>query len=98
MPDVEHADLGGEAACWADQIEAEVESGLVGNLQYHLPAEVRRRMERLRQELGDAGVVVPTIEESVLLREIDLRSAALIETDDVTVQPLPTGATVAGTL
>ena len=38
---------------------------------FRLPEEIRRRMDRLCQELADAGVVVPPIEESVLLREID---------------------------
>ncbi|MDQ2683205.1 MAG: YfhO family protein, partial [Chloroflexota bacterium] len=45
--------------------------------------------------------VVTTRDDAIdrlLLREIDLRTAALIETDDVTVQPLPTGASESATI
>lgn len=38
---------------------------------FHFPDFVRRRMERLGEELSDSGVSVPAIEDSVLLREID---------------------------
>lgn len=67
---LDRSDLGGEAACFAHELDEQGHPP-TGNLQFHLPEPVRRRMERLKEELGDAGVVVPTIEESVLLREID---------------------------
>ena len=38
---------------------------------FHLPEQVRRRMERLREELADSGIEVPPWQESPLLREID---------------------------
>lgn len=84
MPDRpldDRRDLGGDPACWAHEVDGPADPDPATGSSasppdpdppfVHLPEFVRRRMERLRQELEDSGVQVPALEESVLLREID---------------------------
>lgn len=81
MPDrprLDPSELGGDAACWAhlvdeDPLEDEVPEPVAPpeRTTHRIPEAIRRRMDRLAQELSDSGVSVPSIDTSILLKEID---------------------------